>query len=144
MTGPQDQPRPTPVAPDRPVVDARDPDALRADLEERRKELGDTVEELAHRADVPARMREKKDESVARVQQTVAQTTERVQQTVATTSRRIRQEAGRAQKTLAEKAPALNAAVRKQQRAILAGTAAVVMFLLVRARRRRRARRAGR
>jgi ElaB/YqjD/DUF883 family membrane-anchored ribosome-binding protein len=42
-----------------PVTDARDPDQLREEIEETRRELGDTVEALAAKADVKSRMREK-------------------------------------------------------------------------------------
>lgn len=36
----------------------QDPDALRADIENQRSELGDTVGALTHRADIPSRARE--------------------------------------------------------------------------------------
>ena len=39
----------------------RDPDQLRADIERTRHELGDTVAQLAYRADVKAQAREKVD-----------------------------------------------------------------------------------
>src|SRR3954470_14354369 len=67
-----------PVAPDRPVVDGRtmSPEELREEveelrdervvhIEELRAELGDTVEELASRFDVSARVQARKDETVA-------------------------------------------------------------------------------
>ncbi|MGQ0574566.1 MAG: DUF3618 domain-containing protein [Pseudonocardia sp.] len=87
MTAPQETPRPTPRRLDhpnpvaeRPVVDTRDPDVLRTELDERRRALGDTVEELAHRADVPARMRDRKDETVTRVREGAAQTGQTVRE----------------------------------------------------------------
>ena len=51
-----------------PVTEAKDPEQLREEIEETRRELGDTVEALAAKADVKARAREKVEstkESVA-------------------------------------------------------------------------------
>ena len=51
-----------------PVTEAKDPEQLREEIEETRRELGDTVEALAAKADVKARVHEKVEttkESVA-------------------------------------------------------------------------------
>jgi ElaB/YqjD/DUF883 family membrane-anchored ribosome-binding protein len=51
-----------------PVTEAQDPEQLREEIEETRRELGDTVEALAAKADVKARVHEKVEstkESVA-------------------------------------------------------------------------------
>ncbi len=87
----------------------RSPVELRADLGELRAELGETVDELAYRADVPARVRQMKDETAEHVQEQV----------------------GRAREVVAEKAPAL------QDPKVLAGIAAALVVLLVVLRRRR-------
>jgi ElaB/YqjD/DUF883 family membrane-anchored ribosome-binding protein len=42
-----------------PVTEAKDPEQLREEIEETRRELGDTVEALAAKTDVKARMHEK-------------------------------------------------------------------------------------
>jgi ElaB/YqjD/DUF883 family membrane-anchored ribosome-binding protein len=42
-----------------PVTEAKDPEQLREEIEETRRELGDTVEALAAKADVKSRAREK-------------------------------------------------------------------------------------
>ena len=42
-----------------PVTDAKDPDQLREEIEATRREMGDTVEALAYKADVKARVRDK-------------------------------------------------------------------------------------
>lgn len=42
-----------------PVTDAKDPDQIREEIEATRRELGDTVEALAYKADVKSRVREK-------------------------------------------------------------------------------------
>ena len=42
-----------------PVTETKDPEQLRDEIETTRRELGDTVEALAYKADVKARMREK-------------------------------------------------------------------------------------
>jgi Protein of unknown function (DUF3618) len=51
-----------------PVSEAKDPEELRVEIEETRRELGDTVEALAAKADVKARVHDKVEstkESVA-------------------------------------------------------------------------------
>jgi ElaB/YqjD/DUF883 family membrane-anchored ribosome-binding protein len=51
-----------------PLTEAKDPEQLREEIEETRRELGDTVEALAAKADVKARVHERIDatkESVA-------------------------------------------------------------------------------
>ena len=42
-----------------PVSEAKDPEQLREEIEETRRELGDTVEALAAKADVKARVKDK-------------------------------------------------------------------------------------
>jgi hypothetical protein len=42
-----------------PVTEAKDPEQLREEIEETRREMGDTVEALAAKADVKARMKHK-------------------------------------------------------------------------------------
>jgi ElaB/YqjD/DUF883 family membrane-anchored ribosome-binding protein len=44
-----------------PVTEAKDPDELREEIEATRREMGDTVEALAYKADVKARVRDKID-----------------------------------------------------------------------------------
>jgi ElaB/YqjD/DUF883 family membrane-anchored ribosome-binding protein len=50
--------------------DPTDPDAIRADIEATREQLGRTVDELSNRLDVPARARER----VARTKDTAVET----------------------------------------------------------------------
>ena len=45
----------------------KSPEQLRAELDQIRAELGDTVEELANRVDVPAQVRAKKEDTIARL-----------------------------------------------------------------------------
>lgn len=111
MTGPSEQTQAT-----RPAAQ-RSPEELRADLEELRGELGETVEELAQRADVPARARAKKDETVQRVQQ----------------------QAVRVRDLAQEKAPEAQRLVQEQPAAV-AAAAVALLLLVVRAMRRRRRR----
>jgi hypothetical protein len=85
------------------------------DVEDLRAEIGDTVQELTHRVDVPARLREKR-----------AETTERVHTQVA-----------HAREVVAEKAPAVQASLRERP-ALLGGIAAALVFLLLRRLRGRR------
>ena len=85
----------------------------RADLEELREELGVTVTELAHRADVPSRVRARRDDALAR-----ARTIGEQAKTVA-----------------AEQAPAVRAAVARPP--VIAVGAAVLLLLIVLRRKRR-------
>ena len=52
------------------TLDPTDPDAIRADIEATREQLGRTVDELSNRLDVPARARER----VARTRDTAVET----------------------------------------------------------------------
>jgi uncharacterized protein (TIGR03382 family) len=90
----------------------------RANLEELREELGVTVTELAHRADVPSRVRARRDDALAQARAVFEQV----------------------KTVVAEKAPALRSAA--QQPPAIAGAA--VLLLLLALRRRRRNRRASR
>jgi hypothetical protein len=96
----------------------RSPEELRDELDTLRAELGETVEELAHRVDVPARVRAKREETTARVQEQVVQ----------------------AREVIAEKAPTVEAALRDRP-GLVAGIALVLSYLLVSRLRRRKARR---
>jgi hypothetical protein len=49
------------------VTEPREPEAIRRDIEETRRELGDTVEALAAKADVKAQARHKVDDVKASV-----------------------------------------------------------------------------
>jgi hypothetical protein len=93
-------------------------EVVERDVEQLRADLGHTVEELVHRVDVPQRLREKR-----------AETTERVQAEVA-----------RARETVAQKAPAVQDALRESP-AVVGGVLAALLLLCVRtlvARRRAR------
>lgn len=90
-------------------------DEQRVELEELREELGDTVEELARRADVPARVKARRDELVTQAKEMGEQ----------------------AKVTVAEKAPVVRDRVQENQKAIAAAVGALVLLLIVRARRRR-------
>lgn len=57
---------------------AKSPEELRAELDAKRAELGDTVEELAHRVDVPAQVRAKKDDTLAKLQDAKIEASRRV------------------------------------------------------------------
>jgi hypothetical protein len=96
----------------------REGEAVEQDVERLRTELGDTVEELVHRVDVPQRLREKR-----------AETTERVQAQVA-----------HAREVVAEKAPVVEDAVRRRP-LVVGGVIAALLLLFLRSMRRKRAHR---
>jgi succinyl-CoA synthetase beta subunit len=64
-----------------------DPEQLRREIEEIRRELGETVAQLAHKADVKAQVREKADEMKAVAQQRTPETARDGAQQVATGAR---------------------------------------------------------
>ena len=73
---------------------AKSPEELRSELAAKRAELGDTVEELAHRVDVPAQVKAKKAETVAKLQDAKVQA-----------SRRVHEGTEKVKATIAEKTP---------------------------------------
>ncbi|KXK61484.1 MULTISPECIES: DUF3618 domain-containing protein [Micromonospora] len=104
-------------------------EALRAEIRRTRMELGETVEALAAKADVKARLKESADQAKERMREQAAQTVARVRGQAAHTAGVAR---GRAYETGAQ--------VRRNPlpwAAMAAGTvAAVVVLLIVRGRRR--------
>src|SRR4029078_774380 len=56
----------------------KSPEELRAELAAKRAELGDTVEEVAHRVDVPAQVKAKKDDTVAKLHDAKVEASRRV------------------------------------------------------------------
>jgi hypothetical protein len=51
------------------VTQQRTPEQLRDDIEQTRRELGETVERLSHKADVKAQVRAKREEVEARARE---------------------------------------------------------------------------
>jgi ElaB/YqjD/DUF883 family membrane-anchored ribosome-binding protein len=100
----------------------REGEVVERDVEQLRSELGDTVEELVHRVDVPQRLREKRAEATERVQAQVTHAREVVAQ------------------KMTENAPAVEDAVR-QRPLVVGGVIAALLLLLLRSVRRRRAHR---
>ena len=82
-------------------------EALRRDLDEVRAELGETVEELAHRADVPARVRAKRDEM----------------------TEQARLQLAHAREVVVEKAPVVKQAARERPWLVAGGALAVGMII---------------
>jgi hypothetical protein len=64
-----------------------DPEQLRREIEEIRRELGETVAQLAHKADVKAQVREKADEMKAVAQRRTPESARDGAQQVATGAR---------------------------------------------------------
>lgn len=108
----------------------RKPDlvALRAEIKQTRADLGETVQALAHRADVKARAREQ-----------VAQTKQRILGQAASATGRLRDAAGHTAAASEEAAHGVAVRARNNQLPVVliaAGLAAVVgVILIVRGRR---------
>jgi hypothetical protein len=90
----------------------KSPEELRADLAAKRAELGDTVEELAHRVDVPAQVKAKKDDTIAKLQDAkveatrrVHEGTEKVKAAIADKTPVVQQKVDQAKAVYTEKAP---------------------------------------
>jgi uncharacterized protein DUF3618 len=62
----------------RPDDPSADPETIKADIERTREQLASTVEELTHRADIPARVHEKMDEATRAAGHKVGQVKEMV------------------------------------------------------------------
>ena len=84
---------------------AKSPEQLRAELDEVRAELGVTVEELAHRVDVPARVRAQKDDTIVRLQATMEQVAHRVQESAEKGRAVLADKVGQAKTAYSDRAP---------------------------------------
>jgi len=121
--------------------------ALRTDIERTRAELGETVEQLAQKADVKARAKEKVDETKARAAGAAVEAKEKTRQKaqqVAESSRELAQELRTDPAVPARRAAVrVRTSVREKPKQWVAVAAALVAFaaLVVRKRRRRAARR---
>ncbi len=69
----------------------RDPEELRVELDALRSELGATVDVLANRLNVPARVQDKVHEVTDRAKQTAAQVAEQAQHTAQAANQRVAQ-----------------------------------------------------
>jgi gas vesicle protein len=67
----------------------QDPDAIRQDIEQTRAELGETVEAIGYKADVPARAKEKVSDTVDNVKAKVSDTATRAREAVAGSASRV-------------------------------------------------------
>jgi hypothetical protein len=95
----------------KPAAD-KSPEELRAELNSKRAELGDTVEELAHRVDVPAQVKAKKAETVSKLHDAKAEATRRVHESaekvraaIADKTPVVHQKVDQVKAVYAEKAP---------------------------------------
>lgn len=94
------------------------PEERRAELEELRGQVGDTVEQLAHRADVPAQVRARGEE-----------THEQIKAQVAHGRRMLADRAPGLDRALKDKAPGLDRAIDEQP-LLVAGGAVFGLWLL--------------
>lgn len=119
-----------------PWVPSNDPHIAEREVKEVRAELADTVEELAHRLDVPARLRDKRDVTAQRVQQQVTHARDAVAQRAPELSRTLQQQATHARDVVNQRAPALSRTLR-QRPGLAALIGLIVVTLLARRLRRR-------
>ncbi|MFI9599091.1 DUF3618 domain-containing protein [Streptomyces sp. NPDC052043] len=141
-----------------PPAGAKGPDELRYQIEQTRSQLGDTVQELAAKADVKGRARARaadlKDKAGAmtvQLRSSATQAGHAVQERATRTGHQAQERASRAGQTLQERAPVSNAVqvYRRNPRplvlSLVAGSALVAAGLLIRrgrqARQARQARR---
>ena len=102
----------------------KSPEELRAELAAKRTQLGDTVEELAHRVDVPAQVKAKKDDTVAKLHDAKVEATRRVHdgtekvkaaiaEKAPVVQQKVDQAVGKSKAVYAEKAPVVQQHVHK-------------------------------
>ena len=116
-----------------------DSEALRAEIRQTRAELGETVQALAARADVKARLKESAAQTRHRLREQAAQTGYRLRGQAAHTAGLARAQAGRTAMSARSSAHDLGAAARRNPvpwAAVLIGAATAVALALVRGRRR--------
>ncbi|MBO4209348.1 DUF3618 domain-containing protein [Micromonospora echinofusca] len=109
-----------------------DPETLRAEIRRTRIELGETVEALAAKADVKARLKDSADQAKERMREQAAQTRDRVREQAV----RLRGQAA----AVRAAGPRSGTTVRRGPlpvAVLLAGAVAVVVVLVVRGRRSR-------
>jgi hypothetical protein len=115
-------------------------DALRDEIRRTRMELGETVEQLAAKADVKARLRESADHAKERVREQADHAKERMREQAALTVARVRGQAAHTAVLAREQAHEKGELVRRNPvpwATIAAGAiATVVVLLIVRGRRR--------
>ncbi|ASW54587.1 DUF3618 domain-containing protein [Plantactinospora sp. KBS50] len=70
----------------------QDPEALREEIKRTRSDLGETVQALAAKADVKARLKESAAQTTARVRQQAAQRTDRVREQAGQTAEAVRRD----------------------------------------------------
>ena len=119
----------------------KSPEELRAELAAKRTQLGDTVEELAHRVDVPAQVKAKKDDTVARLQEAkteaarrVHEGTEKVKAAIAekapVVQHKVDEAVTKGKAVYAEKAPPVERTLREKP-GLVAGIAVALVVLLI-------------
>ncbi|RSM87868.1 DUF3618 domain-containing protein [Kibdelosporangium aridum] len=111
------------------MSDTRQPDAndIRHDIERTRRELGDTAEALAYKANVPARTKEKATEVLDTAKAKAADVAEQAQQKI-----------DNLPEPAAQRARGLIVAVKKRPGTFVAGAVASLVVLRRMTRRRRK------
>ncbi|WDZ82238.1 DUF3618 domain-containing protein [Micromonospora cathayae] len=117
-----------------------DVEALREEIRRTRVELGETMEALAAKADVKARLRDSAEQARERVREQAGQARERVREQAAQTMARVRgqatYQAGAARVQMYEKRESVRRNPVPWATVTAGALAAVVVLLIVRGRRR--------
>jgi hypothetical protein len=136
--------------------DKPDVEALRAEIKQTRADLGETVEALAAKVDVPARAKEQLEQTKQKVKAQAAGATEKVRGAALTASEKVRQKAAQAGASARDTAAQASGKVRESgamdraheatyevrrnpipMAAVVAGVVALVgVILIIRGRRR--------
>ncbi|HEY0696409.1 MAG TPA: DUF3618 domain-containing protein [Micromonospora sp.] len=115
---------------------ASDPEALREEIQRTRAELGETVQALAARADVKARVRQSAEETRARVRQSAEETRARVRQRLGLAGERMREQTGQVRSSVYDAGASARRNPAPWAVVALGALAAAVVLLLARGRRR--------
>jgi ElaB/YqjD/DUF883 family membrane-anchored ribosome-binding protein len=95
----------------------QDPDAIREEIEQTRAEMGETVEAIGYKADVPSRAKEKVSETVDNVKAKVSDTATRAREAVTGTTSRVTDAAGGTTSRVGEATPSRGEVKQQARRA---------------------------
>jgi ElaB/YqjD/DUF883 family membrane-anchored ribosome-binding protein len=96
----------------------KDPDAIRQEIEQTRTEMGETVEAIGYKADVPSRTREAVAGKVEAVKDRVSETATRAKEAVTGTAERVGDRVGDTGSRVSDRTPDRQEVKQKTRRAV--------------------------